>query len=480
MARFGPWMLAALRVSVCIVPLSAALGADHVWLVGGGFDVESSQAQIEQNVLWVRSVLRHLPGNRELHVFFTDGLLPTKDVTEWAPPSEDPMSLQPLARVFNAHWTNGLQYRNHRVPGIEGGTRASVLAERLAASFRVLSPGDRALFVFNGHGSHGEKSSLDNTIELWDSTQLTVADMDRLFSLIPAEVPVRYVFTQCYSGAFAHLARPGTNRCGFMAEAADQPAEGCSASLDLGDYRDYTTDLFAALLGEDRQGRPLRLAPDRDGDGRVSLREAHLYAFAVSRSADVPRSTSEAYLESWLPWYLAWVHWIDPGGSDNEYRRMAAHLARAVNLDSQQDLPAQLRARRGHLAAQADALREEQEQEISAISEVRETIEAEVLARWPEAANAYTQGFARFLERDRGEAQDLILRHSDYPALRRHQDSYWVLEEKLLENERSVAVLDRIERAAWLGRLRVALERFGSHHAQRRYQRLLACEELEP
>jgi hypothetical protein len=34
------------------VALPAARAADHVWLIGGGAHLESSQAQIELNVIW--------------------------------------------------------------------------------------------------------------------------------------------------------------------------------------------------------------------------------------------------------------------------------------------------------------------------------------------------------------------------------------------------------------------------------------------
>jgi len=82
-----------------VLATTCAWATDHVWLIGGGGDLESSQAQIEANVIWARDVLQGLPGERELHVYFTDGDDPTKDVKEWHRPADTPASLQPLARV---------------------------------------------------------------------------------------------------------------------------------------------------------------------------------------------------------------------------------------------------------------------------------------------------------------------------------------------------------------------------------------------
>ena len=94
--------------------------ADAVWLIGGGPDVYESQVQIERNVLWVLRAMDTLPGERKVRVFFTDGSEATPDVHEWAPPPETAAALQPLARVFDAHWRNGLRYRNHGIPGCGG------------------------------------------------------------------------------------------------------------------------------------------------------------------------------------------------------------------------------------------------------------------------------------------------------------------------------------------------------------------------
>ena len=291
------------------------------------------------------------------------------------------------------------------------------------------------------------------------------------------EVRVRFVFTQCYSGAFSRLARAGANRCGFLAEAEDRPAEGCSASVDLGDYQDYSTFFLAALAGTDRQGNPLGADPDRDGDGEVTLREAHLYTLLASGSSDLPRSTSEAYLEEWLPWYLRWAKWLGKKAAANEYAGLFHELAEQAGLDASTDLMFELQTRGRRLGLERRRLERQQEELSTAIPALREAVEYEVLEHWPEARHAYTANYRRFLEQDLAEAQHHILTHEHYGALAAKQNKYWELEQTLIENERAITRLERIQRLAHLARVRALFEDFATTDQKRYYQRLLACEE---
>jgi hypothetical protein len=459
------------------VMLHSAQAEDHIWLIGGGADLESSQAQIELNVIWARDVFTHLPGQRQIHVYFNDGSAPAKDVKEWRPPPETASSLQPLARVFDSDWSNGESYRNHRVPGVLGGTEAKFLQEHLGKAFQQLHAGDRVLLVFNGHGSHDRKDPNGNTIDLWGPSALTVKQVDALLSQIPRQVSLRFVFTQCYSGAFVGLSHPDSSRCGFVAEAEDEPAEGCSASVEAGDYRDYSTYFFAALAGRTRDGGPLKGSPDRNGDGQVSLYEAHLYTLRVGRSSDLPRSTSEVYLERWLPWYLSWAPWALDLEADNVYSSLADTLAEAEGLTPGSDLGEQLALQRRRLAQDRERLEREQARLRKQMSVLRMSIEDAVLARWPEARHPYTLNFRRFLEQDLDAAQTSILSHPNYPALVQEQDHYWQVEDELLENERTLTQLEKIERLAWLGDVFALFQHLASKREREAYQRLLTCEQ---
>lgn len=448
---------------------------DWVFLIGGGDRADNSQAQIEANTDWARQVLSNLPGERKIQLYFTDGSDPAPDVTDWQPAAEDAAALQPLARVMNAHWNNGQSFRNHRLGRVAGGTRSDLLSAALSARLSQLGTEDRGLLVFNGHGDWNRDDPLANRIMLWDSSALDVRELALILDRAPAETNLRFIFTQCYAGAFAALARPGTNRCGFLAEAADQPAEGCSAALERADFQDYSSYFFAALAGRDRFGQPLPVAPDRDGDRRISPLEAHYYTLVQADSADIPRSTSEAFLLDWEPWYLELGLWLYPG-EDSTYWRLAEELATRQGLESNRPLAPQVNAGRLRAERKMASLEAQQERMGDHAEDLRRPLEQELLRRWPEAGYAYTLGFRRFLERDLDAAQAMILARDDYPALVRAQDRYWQLEDRILEAERELTAFDRIEHLLELASREALLRARGSAGELARYRELLTCE----
>ncbi len=465
---------------------------DHVWIVGGGYEPRDSQAQIEQNVIWARQVIKAAPGARKVTVFFTDGDAPGKDVKVWEPRPETAAAWQPLARVFAGHELNGEYYRNHRIIGVAGGTEAGVLRERLAREFSALAPADRALFIFNGHGGHDRKNTARNTIQLWNSTSLNARDMETLFSRIDPAVPARFVFTQCYAGGFARLVRSGAgrasalspaNRCGFMAEAEDRPAEGCSAGVNANDYRDYTTYFFAALSGRTRQGRTLPVNPDRDGDGTVSLYEAHLYALRVAESADLPRSTSEDFLEHWRPGVLGWTRRLKRAPAplderENPYPRLAEEVARELAL------PAAANERHRQIEQRLQDYQDEdarQDEEYTRLERealaLQRAIQHDVAQRWPEVMAPHTAAYHEFLQRDRDAAQQFIVRHASYPGLVAKQTRLAALTDANLDTSRKVTRLELVERLEMLGRQRERFAAMASDADKAAYAKLRACEE---
>jgi hypothetical protein len=465
---------------------------DHVWIVGGGYEPQNSQAQIEQNVIWARQVLAAAPGARKLTVFFTDGNAPGRDVKVWEPRPETTAAWQPFARVFAGHELNGEYYRNHRVAGVASGTEAGALRERLAREFGALTSADRALFIFNGHGGYDRKNTARNTIQLWNNTSLNARDMEALFSKIDPAVPARFVFTQCYAGGFARLARAGAgragalspaNRCGFMAEAEDRPAEGCSAGVNANDYRDYTTYFFAALSGRTRQGRALPVNPDRDGDGRVSLYEAHLYALRVAESADLPRSTSEDFLEHWRPGVLGWARRLahEPAPLDdraNPYTSLAEEVARELALPAAANERRRLIEQRMQAYQDEDTRQDEEyarlEREVVAL---QRAIQHDVALRWPEVMAPHTAAYHEFLNRDRDAAQKFIVRHVDYPTLVKKQTRLMVLTDESLDTSRKLTRLEMVERLEMLARQRGRFAVMASDTDKAAYDRLRACEE---
>ena len=474
---------ALLIILAASLPVTA-LAREHIWIIGGGPTPDDSQAQIEFNVKWVIASLRGLLPDAVVNVFFANGTGPEKATLEWRPADEG-TPLQPLARVFGDQAANGNAYREHRVPGVAGSTRADSLVPELERQFDSLREGDRALIVYNGHGSwHADRA--ENGLRLWGESHLSVREFERLLSHINAAVPVRFILTQCYSGAFERAVHPGAadvktlapgRRCGFFPVSANGESEGCSASLKIGDYRDYTTYFFSALTGRTRLGEPIAGNPDLDGDGRVTPFEAHLYAIVEGYSADLPRSTSEAYLERWQPWYL---RWLETGGlPDNVYGRIARQLARRNGLP--QDDPGLARAlelRHRDLARRVSDTEAEGRRLESHVTAIQERIQRSLSERWPETLHPYTEGFRAFLARNLADAQSFIVQHPEYPHLVAKQDRFAATEIELMDLNRKTTQLEKIRRARMLARTLGQFQRLASGRDRSAYGQLRRCEEL--
>lgn len=446
---------------------------DRVWLIGGGPDLDNTQAQIEQNVLWARSVLRALPGDRRIHAYFNDGDDPAPDVTLWQPPEESAAALQPLARIYDSYYLNGESVRSHRIDPVDGPATRTAVRVALREGLAALAPGAQGLVVYAGHGSPGDTGSVLN---LWGEGDFDPDDLREVVAAQPAETRLRFVFTQCYAGGFHAAVLPATgepDRCGFYAVAADQPSEGCTSGLDVADYRGYGTYFFAALAGQARDGGALLADPDRNRDGRVDPHEAHLYTLRAARSTDVPRSSSEQYLLDWEPWYLPLLP-IEPQPG-NPYPELAAALAADLGIDNPDRRT--LHEHRKQVRMQVRRLIYRQEQARGRAQGAIAQLQHAVETRWPGARYTRTLAYKQFLEQDLDTAQAFIASHTLYPGLVSDQNDYWVLDKAILELQRRLAQLDRIEHLQRLGRLRDAFLARAGNADRATYQRLLTCEQ---
>ncbi|MFN2310037.1 MAG: hypothetical protein ABR553_09935, partial [Gammaproteobacteria bacterium] len=158
----GQPLRAAILALLTAAPQAAAQAEDRVWLIGGGYDPDSSQVQIEQNLRWARAVLRAQPGARRIQVYFTDGDDPAPDVSVWQPPPEAATTLQPLARLYDSEYLNGLSLRNHRIVPVAGPATRDSVRTALHEGLAALTPGSQGLVVYAGHGSPG------GVLNLWD------------------------------------------------------------------------------------------------------------------------------------------------------------------------------------------------------------------------------------------------------------------------------------------------------------------------
>lgn len=472
--------------ALSLLPCGSVFATDYIWLIGGGPSAQSSQGQIESNVKWEREVIaRQVPGAK-LRVFYADGNEAGKDVVVWRHPRESKETLQPLARVFDAKTHNGESFHSHSVPDVSGTTRVDEMTAKLRTDFALLKPGDRALLIFYGHGTYEGKDVGLNALRLWDNTFLTARDLESLLSVIDPRVPVRFVLPQCFSGGFSRVMHPQAratrelvphNRCGFMSVPQNQESEGCSPSINVGDFRDYSTYFFAALDGRSRIGAKLPPAKaDRNGDGWVTLREAHLYSMVTVDSLDSPRSTSEVFLEEWQPWYLRWLY--GEPQQDNVYLQLSAQLAVANSLPSSGwRLTQALADAQKQFTSERDALRLEREEIEESVKQKQKTIRGDLARRWPEAMYPYTLNYFTFLQTQLEPAQEFIMQHATYPPLINQQERILKLDTTILAVERKLAQYDKIFRLRRLASIADQLQRFGNRQDRASYARLLSCEE---
>ena len=429
------------KLLVLSVFATPAMAETHVSLIGGGNTVDHSQVQIESNVDWLQTLFRER--DVATRTYFGAGDASEPDVAYLAPAGPSATEASPIEpRVL---------YRRHELPNVSGSTRKPELTEALRRDLAALRPGDEALVIFNGHGGIDRADTRNNYLKLWDDGRMTVRDLESLLDAAPERTPVRFVMAQCYSGAFARLiyddphAASGFrgNRCGFMSEAADRLAEGCSLSLDETEFRDYTTYFFAALGGRTRSGQPLeQQAVDRDGDGVVTFRESHFYALLNAHSSDLSRSTSEQYLEDWSPWYLRWDSLAE--NADSVYWSLAEELAQRHGWETRPATLSEVRGRYARAVEQADARRALAQKELRALRE--QPAEPSV------AADA--------------RAHELLEQQRAFEAAGRESR----------DATRMLTQVEKIYRLRQLARLEQALQRYGKAEDRARYSELVQCE----
>jgi hypothetical protein len=479
---------------------ASAAAEDRVWLVGGGPDAAGSQVSIELNTRWIAGWLRDEGLGPELRVRYNDGDAPGADVKLRTPggnpgsanpghsdggvsgPARD---LAPLVHVFGAPGTEGEAYRNHRVRGVEGSTEVEALTRALESDFRQLEAGDDLWFIYQGHGLMDPEDHSRNTVRLWGDTELSVRRFEGLLDEVAPGVTTRFFFPQCYSGGFARLmyddpAEPGAlagGRCGFLAQAPDRQSEGCTPSIEAGEYRDYSTYFFAALTGERRTGEALERAPDRDGDGRVSLREAHLYALATADSADLSRATSEVFLEDWEPWWLRWVG--TAGVPDNVYGNLAVEVASKRGLDPTDPMPA-VHQGLDRTKREWERLRRELDTARERVGKLQRAVRERAEERWPALASRYSTAALEQLIRNPDPILAWLRADPDYPALVEAIQRQRDLEAEELAVQRERAGYERILRLRRLARLKEQFERFAGEEERAAYRELVACESWVP
>lgn len=492
---------AALLLSIALTPI-ASLHADNAILIGGGYNIAGSQGQIELNVKWVQQILKQ--SNLTVSTYFTDGNDPTPDVyylqdsatlnadignadidgSQNSAIDELSSHLEPIARLFNNHESNSKRYKNHEIDDVRGSTQADELGVALTEQLQA-APDDPTLIVYNGHGKQSKSTSDQVTLELWNNTQMTAAQLHTI--LDNSNAPSRFVFTQCYSGGFHRLAYANpekglelssTQRCGFTAESAYRLAEGCSASVDTNDYRDYTTYFFAALNGYERNGDILGVDTDANQDGQITLREAHLYTLENAHSTDLSRSTSEDFLNSWQPWYLTWSA-EKSGLPNNEYAKLFRNLAARHNIDLEGNPAKSIRTAMKSEEQKLDELVKSRMDNIIKLEKISNKLKMTVAEKWPAIVDGpFSANFqALVVSGEILQASSWVKEQTEYKSLVELQNLDSQMTNLMLNTERDLTQMQKMIEFRKLAKLKSRLYQYGSTEHIKAYESLVSCEE---
>ncbi|MBK8010049.1 MAG: hypothetical protein IPK13_01760 [Deltaproteobacteria bacterium] len=355
-----------------------------VVLVGSAWGPEGNQVSLETQVEALKDAL----GPRLSTLLFAAGS--NADVRSVQ--VEDLESLDEatdlLGLVFARPQGLFVQYRPSKIRGAGVASKAGFLSAIQEASRRSV---DVVVFAV-GHGTPATEEQ-PAAIELWGADdQLYVDELAQFMDRKAAPKGMTaFVLGHCHSGAFADVmyvrgdqkeSLAPSARCVFAAVPSDREAAGCTPDVNDPSAEAYMAQIAHAL---GRQG-----VADYDGDGAVSLAEAHAYAKIQDPTIDLPVSTSEVWLEA-LP--------SGPDAVPNDWtvsRLMAEARAseRAVLTALGPDTAGKMT-----LGAMAEALEREKdalERTRRALDDaeadreqLRRQILNAVLLRWPELSNPY-------------------------------------------------------------------------------------------
>lgn len=476
----------AIAIFSFIFTASPVIANDYFWIIGGGPVLENSQSQIELNVKWAREVIYRNTNEPVINLFYADGNNSAPDVVNRIPYNADDNDVLIFDHIFGGTDVSKKQYYKHTIQNVTDGTRIDILKPRLESDFKNVRPQDKVLILYNGHGGFNGTDYGKNYLKLWGETRLTVYEFEKLLSKINPKTPTRFVMTQCFSGAFYRAIHPNAdsntldlkaNRCGFFAESARREAEGCSASMKVDDYRDYTTYFFAALDGKTRQNKKLVSNPDLNSDHIVTLREAHLYTLATAYSTDLSRSTSEQYLDKWLPWYLRWLTPIEDS-KNSIYYRTAKEVVRNNNVEFAilTDMN-KYRVKRKSLSSSFRKLQKKKMQLNSKIKSIQKKIIKEIEVSFSDVKLEYKSKLKKYNQIQLDKLKYIIKNHADYNELLGLFGKKNGLMLPMLDAERRLTQIEKIQRLVNLAKIDIYFSIFSDYKNRLNYSSLVECED---
>jgi hypothetical protein len=435
------------------------------WIAAASGPVpELNQVSLEQDMALAAEVLG--PGGRVLF-----GAGPgTLTVQELAPPRDVDLVAAVLGELF-APRGRDVHYRPTRLVTAEPATANALIG----ALDHALAGGPEPLLVWlGGHGNMGERPR-HNSVSLWAQSELSVVELSLRLDESPR--PVRLVVTTCFSGGFADVVFRGADeaqggsdgeRCGVFAAPWDREATGCDPNPDRAAQDGYALHVLEALRGRDREGNPLPpRVLDIDGDGRISLLEAHTRARIASASADVPTTTAERWLRHAAP-----SHGPEQVVALPEEDAVVAALAERLGVVGREaGAPLELQRIEDGLEAVLRSLDDAHAMEEAAYRSAA----AALFARWPVLDDPWHPDHARMLARHRRAILEHIERsesYADWIAAREEVDR---LTARSWELRLRAAPYERLSRALETKQLAARLRARGGE-AWATYERILSCE----
>jgi hypothetical protein len=475
-------------ITILLLTVSTwATAVNNVILIGGGPYPDESQVSIENNTKWIIKNIKSHTSARISKVLFTDGNSPGVDVYKIIPNNSKILLYEPLARVYGKQLQNSEVYYSSNIDRNDGPATHASVVNAIKSGINALGEKDALFLIFQGHGNYNSKNINANYFYLWNDGKLTVSELGKLISKAPQNSTIRFLFPQCFSGAFTNLmyknqsARNGlirANICGFTAQRNDLPSEGCTPSIDKESYRDYSTYMFSALFGKTIDGRPLSANPDINHEGTVTLREAHLYTLGHAISIDYSRSTSEDYLQNWLPWYLKWIP--DSSVPDNVYMKIANTIASKYKLkDKSNSLIHNVANMMRQLDTELDTNRKTRHKLETDIKHIQSSIRQELSRRWPQLDTPYTTQYNQLLNTNINEISSFIEHHKYYSELATKQNKVEELQSEALDTRRKLTQVYKILRMMKLARTLQLFKKYASDTEKAEYSRLVTCEDAK-
>jgi len=482
-----PWLLGLL---VSVHSCSVIRGEDHFLTIGGGESPTNNQVSLEKNVLYLQRFLSDSGlGSIPHEIYFANGKETGRDIQFIDPTTPAPKVNQLLAQIFDREDGLDASYRAHSIPGVKGAANRAAIGGWFNSIGPKLAAGDRLFIYFSGHGGAG-KPARNTTFALWSEGAMPVKEFIGLLDKVDPKVQVVLIMVQCHAGGFADVIfKDGSagmnivpaNRCGFFATTPERMAAGCTADIEEDNYREYSTYFWAALYGKTRTGQAVR-RPDYDGDGHVSLAEAHAYVQITSDTIDIPLATSDVFLRSCSklgnkdrPDLLA--------AEDDVEKLVEAATPSQKNVIEQ--LSAQLELKQDRRLGETKALAEKLDKERKGIDKrkvqnemrgLRGQIQSAVKQRWPELSNPWHPKTIAIMQKEADDVIKAIEKHPRYKRfdelgneLGRLETRSTDLERKWVKCQRLMYVLESVARAA-------NLEKVANQDLQERYKEIVGSE----